>query len=76
LNWAHGLLYPGGWLVLTNRDAASPDRAFTEQILDWPVVHRTAEEFANLFAASRFADRPQIQREDADVNLIACCRKQ
>jgi len=61
-------LSPGDWVVLTNRDAASPDRAFTEHILDWPVMHRTQEQFAGLFARSRFADLSlEISREDAGV---------
>ncbi len=75
LNWVHGSLAAGGWVILTNRDADSPDRALTEHILDWPVIHRTAEEFANLFAASRFGVRPEIQRGEAGVNLLARCRK-
>ena len=30
LDWAHGLLVAGGWVIVTNREAASPDRAFVE----------------------------------------------
>jgi CRP-like cAMP-binding protein len=76
LDWAHDRLAPGGRLVLTNRDAASPDRAFAEHILDWPVIHRTPEEFAALFAGSRFgAAPPEVSREEAGVNLFARCRR-
>ncbi|HLN26494.1 MAG TPA: cyclic nucleotide-binding domain-containing protein [Gemmataceae bacterium] len=76
LNWIHDLLVPGGWVVLSNRDASSPDRAFTEHILDWAVKHRTRAEFRSLFAGSKFGDQPlEIQAEDAGVNLISRCRK-
>jgi len=76
LNWVHGLLAPGGRVLMTNRDAASPDRAFAEHILDWPVVHRTPDEFGRLFAESGFAGLPvEMGREEAGVNLFAYCRK-
>ncbi len=76
MNWVHGLLAVGGLVLLTNRDAASPDRAFTEHILDWPVVHRTPDEFGRLFAESKFAGLPvEMGREEAGVNLFARCRK-
>ena len=78
LDWVHGLLADGGRVLLTNRDAASPDRAFTEHILDWPVVHRTADEFRRLFDndKSPFKGLPvEITPEEAGVNLFAHCRK-
>ncbi len=75
LNWVHGLLAPGGWVLLTNRDASSPDRAFTEHILDWPVVHRTPDDFGRLFAESKLAGLPlKMGREATGVNLFAYCR--
>jgi CRP-like cAMP-binding protein len=75
LDWIHSSLAPGGWVVLTNRDAASPNRAFVEHILDWPVNHRTQEEFGGLFVQSAFKSPPEIVREDTGVNLFARCRK-
>jgi CRP-like cAMP-binding protein len=75
LNWIYDLLVPGGWVVLTNRDAANPDRAFTEHILDWPTIHRKPEEFGELFARSRCGRLPEIKREEAGVNLFALFRK-
>jgi extracellular factor (EF) 3-hydroxypalmitic acid methyl ester biosynthesis protein len=76
VEWAHGWLVPGGWLLLTNRDAASPDRAFTEHILDWPVIHRTPEEFTRLLAGSRFeAASLEVETDDDGVNLFARCRR-
>ncbi len=76
LNWVHGRLANGGWALLTNRDAASPDRAFTEHILDWPVVHRTADELRRLFAESKFAG-PSVKmgREESGVTLFAYGQK-
>jgi extracellular factor (EF) 3-hydroxypalmitic acid methyl ester biosynthesis protein len=76
LKWAYDHLAAGGWLLLTNRDAASPDRAFAEHVLDWPVVHRTTEDLSALVAGSPFGSAAlTIGREEAEVNLIARCRK-
>jgi extracellular factor (EF) 3-hydroxypalmitic acid methyl ester biosynthesis protein len=74
LRWAHDHLRPGGWLLLSNRNTDSPDRAFTEHILDWPVVHRTREEFEALFAGTGFA-LPEIEGEESGVLLLARCHK-
>jgi hypothetical protein len=75
LDWVHGVLTTGGWVILTNRDAASPEHAFVEHILDWPVSPRTQEEFGGLFLRSAFKSRPEFVREDAGVNLFARCRR-
>ena len=75
LDWAHERLVPGGVLILTNKDAANPDRAFTEHILDWPVRYRTREEVGKLFAESHFGRVPEISMEDAGVAIFARCRK-
>src|SRR5208283_4063647 len=76
LDWVYPLFLQGGWLLLTNRDAASPDRAFAEHILDWPAIHRTSDEFAGLLAHSPFAGMPtEITKDDTGVTLLARCRK-
>jgi extracellular factor (EF) 3-hydroxypalmitic acid methyl ester biosynthesis protein len=75
VDWAHDLLVSGGWLILTNRDAANPDRAFIEHILDWPVQHRTRAELSDIFAGSRFGRPPEIRMEEAGVNIFCRCRK-
>ena len=76
LNWMHDLLPAGGSAMLTNRDMSNPDRAFVEHILDWPVIHRTPEAFAELFAQSKFRGAPvEMGHEETGVNLFAHCRK-
>jgi extracellular factor (EF) 3-hydroxypalmitic acid methyl ester biosynthesis protein len=76
LDWVYDMLAAGGSLMLTNPDAASLDRAFTEHILDWPVIHRTTNEFRTLFDQSKFRGLPlDMNRDDAGVNLFARCRK-
>ena len=77
LDWAYDLLSAGGWLIVTNREAANPDRAFIEHILDWPAVHRTQDEITSLFSQSKFRGLPvEIIAEETGVNLIArCCKK-
>jgi len=76
LDWIYEHLGEGGHVVLTNLDAAHPDRAFMEHILEWKVVGRTEERLRELFARSKFRDLPlTVTREEAGVGLVASCRK-
>jgi extracellular factor (EF) 3-hydroxypalmitic acid methyl ester biosynthesis protein len=54
LQWAHGLLSPGGFLLLSNFDLPSSDRAFLEHILDWSVTFRSRAAFRSLLADTPF----------------------
>lgn len=60
LDWAFQCLIEGGAVVVTNLDAANPDRALMEHLLDWKANHRTSDELGDLFTRSRFATRPEI----------------
>jgi extracellular factor (EF) 3-hydroxypalmitic acid methyl ester biosynthesis protein len=75
LKWAHQHLEAGGQLLLTQRDAASPDRPFTEHILDWPITYRTQEQFRTLVAASAFGGGWDIRSTEAGASFSARCKK-
>jgi extracellular factor (EF) 3-hydroxypalmitic acid methyl ester biosynthesis protein len=75
IEWAHERLAAGGWLVLTNRDATGPDRALTQHILDWPIIYRSAEEFRDLLVSGFGGAPPDVEAEEAGLNLIGRCRK-
>jgi extracellular factor (EF) 3-hydroxypalmitic acid methyl ester biosynthesis protein len=75
LRWARDHLRPGGWLVLSNRSTASRDRAFAEHILDWPIIHRTPEDFAALFTEAGFPAAPQIENDEAGGLFLARWQK-
>lgn len=76
LDWVHKSLRPGGQVVLGNFDPRSPDRAFMDHLLEWPLIYRTPDDMRRLFASSRFGDRPvDIRYEQQGINLFASCRK-
>jgi hypothetical protein len=76
LQWAHDHLVEGGWLLLTNRAAASPDRAFAEHILDWPGLHRTVDEIRQLVVKSPFgSEELSVEVEETGVNIVARTRR-
>jgi len=77
LNYVHGLLRPGGKVVLGNIHPKNPTRALMDHILDWKLIHRSEDDMNRLFKASSFA-RPctDIRFEQAGVNLFAECVRQ
>jgi extracellular factor (EF) 3-hydroxypalmitic acid methyl ester biosynthesis protein len=77
LDWIHDRLVPGGTVILGNFDVANPDRAFMDHVLDWRLIHRTADDMRRLFAASQFGDAPvTVRAEHEQVNLFAFCRRE
>jgi hypothetical protein len=76
IDWAYEQLLPGGRLIIGNVVPANPTRAFMEHILDWPLIHRTADELRALFARSRFGAAPvALELEPAGVDLFATCTR-
>lgn len=76
LDWIYDQLLPAGVVILGNFDAANPDKAFMDHILEWRLIHRTPEELRELFARSKFADTPvEVTYEERRVNLFAICTK-
>jgi extracellular factor (EF) 3-hydroxypalmitic acid methyl ester biosynthesis protein len=76
LDWIHGLLEPGGSVILGNFDVSNPDRPFMDHVLDWRLFHRSADDLRQLLGRSRFDQaRVKVEAEEAGVNLFASCQK-
>ena len=54
LNAIHGLLAPGGQVILGNFHPRNPTRALMDHVLDWKLIHRDEADMDRLFAASAF----------------------
>ncbi len=76
MNLVHGMLRPGGRVILGNFHPRNPAREFSNHVLEWRLIHRTEEDMNRLYAASRFA-RPctAIRFEREGINLFAECVK-
>ena len=59
INWAYNNLLPGGTIVIGNVVPSNPNKAYMDHILEWVLIHRTAEELRNLF--KRSSDRVSVQ---------------
>jgi hypothetical protein len=76
INWAYDNLLPGGTLIIGNVMPTNPTRVYMDQVLEWVLVHRTAEQLQELFARSRFASTPvSLRCEPAGVDLFAFCTR-
>jgi hypothetical protein len=56
LDWAHAHLTEGGTVLVSQLEAANPDRPLMDHIIDWKMHYRTADEVRALVARSRFGD--------------------
>lgn len=68
-------LEPGGTLILGNFGPRNPDRAFMENVLSWRLIHRSADQLAEIFDQTPFGSRLEILAEDQNINLFAVARK-
>jgi extracellular factor (EF) 3-hydroxypalmitic acid methyl ester biosynthesis protein len=76
LDWIFHRLCPGGTTIVGNFDIDNPDRAFMDHLLDWKLIHRSAQDLANLFAQSEFGPAPvDVRREATGINLFASARR-
>ena len=67
----YDLVAPGGELVLGNIAAANPSRAYLEVVARWFLVHRTAEELAELAHATAGRDAVvRVEREPEGAYLF------
>jgi extracellular factor (EF) 3-hydroxypalmitic acid methyl ester biosynthesis protein len=72
LDWIHDRLRPGGTAIVGNFDVANPSKALMDHLLDWKLIHRSAQQLVDLFALSKFGDAPvDVRAEGAGVNLFA-----
>lgn len=76
LNYIHGLLKPGGTVILGNFHPLNPSRAMMDYILDWRLIHRDEADLNRLFEQSAFgAPCREIRFEDEGINLFAIGEK-
>ena len=77
LNWIHGILAPGGKVILGNFHPDNPSKALMDHVLEWKLIHRTEEDMNRLYTSSLFR-RPAtaIHWEEQRINLFGECLKQ
>jgi CRP-like cAMP-binding protein len=76
LDWIFDNLLPGGRAILGNFDISNPNKEFMGHVIEWVLIHRSADDLRNLFAQSKFGSRPvQVISESAGVQLFAICTK-
>lgn len=76
VDWAFDQLGPGGTLVLGNFATGNRYKAFMDHIVDWVLIHRTADEMRELFARSKFGKTDvRIDADPTGIQLFAYCTK-
>lgn len=72
LNFIHGCLAPGGQVILGNFHPSNPTRVLMDEVLDWPLIHRSEDDMHRLCAQSAFGQPCDGFRYDpSGVNLFA-----
>ena len=74
MDYVHGLLEPGGKMIVGNFHPNNSTRALMDHVLEWRLIHRTEDDMNRLFSTSKFG-RPttRIRFEEEGVNLFAEC---
>ena len=74
LNYLHGLLKPGGKIILGNFHPDNSSKAYMDYVLEWELIHRTEEDMNRLFSSSDFnSPCTKVQFEEEGINLFAEC---
>lgn len=77
LDYVHGLLKPGGRVILGNFHPRNTTRALMDHILGWKLIYRTEDDMNRLFEKSAFKRAcTRILFEDEGVDLFAECVKE
>jgi extracellular factor (EF) 3-hydroxypalmitic acid methyl ester biosynthesis protein len=72
LDWIHDRLRPGGTAIVGNFDVVNPSKALMDHVLEWKLIHRSAQHLVALFAQSKFGEAPvDVRAESTGVNLFA-----
>ena len=72
LDWLHGLLRPGGRVILGSFHPANPTKALMDHVLEWRPHHRSEDDMHRLFEASRFGSPcSRILFEEQGIHLFA-----
>ena len=76
LNRVHGMLAPGGRVVVGNFHPHNPCRGLMDHLFDWKLIHRSEDDMHRLFRRSRFGSPcSRIVFEAEGINLFAECLK-
>jgi SAM-dependent methyltransferase len=72
LDWIHGMLAPGGRVILGAFHKRNPTRAMMDHVLDWRLVHRDEVDMNRIARASAFG-KPcsRFLYEPQNINLFA-----
>jgi len=74
IDYVHGLLKPGGKLILGNFHPSNSTRALMDHILQWKLTHRSEEDMNRLYEKSKFRRAcTNIRFEEEGINLFAEC---
>ncbi|MGB5421163.1 MAG: class I SAM-dependent methyltransferase [Desulfobacterales bacterium] len=68
------LLKTGGELVVGNYHVSNSSKYFMEYWGDWPLIHRTEEEFRGLFS-NESSGQASINYDDTGVQMFLCIEK-
>jgi CRP-like cAMP-binding protein len=76
LDWAHAHLVHGGTVLVSQLEAANPDRPLMEHVINWKLNYRTVKEVQALVARSQFgAGEGSNSTTLADGQIFATCVK-
>jgi cyclopropane fatty-acyl-phospholipid synthase-like methyltransferase len=75
INRCYEHLDRGGTLIIGNFGSRNQHKAFLDQILQWKIIHRSADDLREIFAKSHFVNSVEIATEESGVNLFALARK-
>lgn len=76
LDYVHGILAPGGKVILGNFHPRNPTKAIMDHVLDWRLIHRDEADLDRLFARSKLGHPCDAHRyEEQRVNLFASATK-
>lgn len=66
---------PGGVVVATNVDESNPVRGVMEYVMEWHLIYRNSEQFANLAPSNAPADAVSVHSDESGVNIFLEIRK-
>jgi extracellular factor (EF) 3-hydroxypalmitic acid methyl ester biosynthesis protein len=76
LNVIHGMLRPGGRVIVGNFHPRNPLKAFMDRVLEWKLQHRTEQDVDRLFSRSSFRrGSTTVFYEPQRINMFAECIK-
>ncbi len=76
LDYIHGILRPGGKVILGNFHPSNRSRGLMDHVFDWKLIHRDEDDMNRIFEKSVFGRGcTEILFEQQGINLFACCQR-